>query len=154
MTEVEFDALLQRCSEALKAKQADLETRYGLSRMSRWQFDPHRSALDFFADDGSRQVSFTVTPVGTYSTTQDSWKWAWANGHLEQPLRDKAAAFKALAASTGYDLFADAEPIQVDAVMAWELAGLAVAHIDALGCYRAPNRETWLFLALEHALAD
>lgn len=154
MNEAEFDQLLLDCSEALKTKQARLESHFGLGSMGRWFFDQHRGALDFFAADGARQVSFSVTPIGTYSTTQDTWKWAWANGHLEQPLRDKAAAFKELAERTDYELFADAEPIQVDAGMAWELAALSVAHIDAIGCYRAPNRDTWLFLALEQPLLD
>ncbi len=154
MNEVEFDQLLADCSATLKTKQARLESHFGLSGMRRWFFDHHRGAIDFFAADGSRKVSFAVTPIGTYSSGQDSWKWAWANGHLEQPLRDKAAVFKELAERTDYDLFAEAEPIQADAGMAWELAALAVAHIDAIGCYRAPNRETWLFLALEQPLLD
>jgi len=152
MTENEFDELLQTASERLKARQAALEARFGLSRMNRWLFDHHRGVLDFYSDDGSLQVSFETTPIGTFSSTQDTWKWAWANGHLDQALRDKSAAFKALAARTDYDLFADAEPVQADAGMAWELAALAVDHLGALGCYRAPNRETWLFLALERPL--
>lgn len=154
MNEEQFDHLLLDCSQALKEKQARLESHYGLAAMSRWNFDRARMALDFHGADGHRQISFAVTPIGTFSVTQETWKWAWANGNLEQPLRDKAEAFKELAARTDYDLFKDAEAFQVDAGMAWELAALAVEHIDAVGCYRAPNRETWLFLALEQPLLD
>lgn len=154
MNDEQFDQLLRACSQTLTAKQALLESHYGLAGMARWSFDRARQALDFHAADGSRRVSFAVTPIGTFSATQETWKWAWANGHLEQPLRDKAAAFKELAGRTDYDLFTDAEAFQVDAGMAWELAALAVEHIDAIGCYRAPNRDTWLFLALEQPLLD
>lgn len=148
MTELEFDAFLADCATALQTRQAALEAEHGLSRMTRWQFDEHDGTLTFFRD-GRAHLCFEVTPIGTWSSTQDSWKWAWANGHLHEPLRSRALPLRALREHTDYDCFAEAEPFPADEVMAWELAAAAVAELGALGCYRAPNRETWLFLALD-----
>jgi len=148
MNEAQLDAFLADCTQALKARHDDLEARFGLAAMTRWQFDDHEGTLTFFRD-GRAVLCFDVTPIGTLSTTQDTWKWAWANDKLHSPLRQRAEPLRALRAHTDFDCFGDPEPFPADEVMAWELAAAAVAELGALGCYRAPNRETWLFLALD-----
>ena len=108
--------------------------------------------LCFMSQDGREQLRFRVTPIGTYASAQETWKWAWANAKLPQVVRERAELLKTLRERTDYDCFADAEAFTADDIMAWELAAAAVESLDALGCYRAPNRDTWLFLALEEAL--
>lgn len=152
MNDEEFDAFLASCCQALAVKQAELDGRYGLTAQRRWHFDDHEGVLIFFGDDGRAQLRFAVTPIGTYAANQETWKWAWANGHIEQPLRDKAQALQGLFGVTDYECFIEAEPFAVDEGMAWELAAAAVHQLGALGCYRAPNREIQLFLALDRLL--
>lgn len=152
MDEIAFDRFLAGCTAALEQKQADLRVEHGLDEHCRWLFDEHEGILSIRGGDGRQRVRFAVTPIGTFSSTQESWKWAWANGHLHPPLRDRAAALKALHERTDYDCFIDAEPFPADVGMAWELAAAAVEELGALGCYRAPHRETWLFLALDRVL--
>lgn len=153
MTEAEFEDFLQQCTDELRGKQARLEAEYGLGKMGRWKLDHHEGVLDFFDAQGSHRLRFPVVPLGTWASVPETWKWGWANSHIEAPLRDKAAVLKELAAITDYELFADAEPVAADEGMAWELAAVAVHHLQAIGCYRAPNRETFLFLALQAPLA-
>lgn len=152
MNEIEFDSWLATCTAALEHKQGILRAEYGLGESGRWLFDEHEGVLSIIEADGRVRVRFAVTPIGTYSSSQDSFKWGWANGHLHQPLRDRAMVLKALHAKTDYECFVISEPFPADAGMAWELAAAAVEELGALGCYRAPHRETWLFLALDRVL--
>ena len=152
MDEVEFDRFLAGCTAALELKQAELQAEHDMGRNGRWQLDEHEGILSICEPDGQVRLHFAVTPIGTFSSSQDSWKWAWANTHLHQPLRDRAAAIKALHAKTDFECFVFNEPFPADAGMAWELAAAAVEELGALGCYRAPHRDTWLFLALERVL--
>ena len=152
MNEEQFEAFIADCAQALQAKQALLQSQFGLDRFSRWQLEQDSSVLCFLSPDGREQLRFRVTPIGTYASAQESWKWAWANNKLPQPVRERSERLKALRERTDYDCFADAEAFTADDTMAWELAAAAVESLDAMGCYRAPNRDTWLFLALEEAL--
>ncbi len=149
MTEEEFDRLLLDCAQELKHKQALLDEHYALSHLGRWQLDQEKGILAFFDTDGSHRVSFAVVPIGTFSTAMETWKWGWANSHLPQSLRAKAEPLKAIYERTDFDLFVNPEEFSVDEGMAWELAAIAVRHLGAIGCYRARNQQTYLFLALE-----
>ncbi|MES3041284.1 MAG: hypothetical protein V4730_09040 [Pseudomonadota bacterium] len=152
MNEEQFEAFIADCAQALQAKQALLQSQFGLDRFSRWQLEQDSSVLCFLTQDGREQLRFRVTPIGTYANAQETWKWAWANSKLPQAVREQAERVKALRERTDYDCFADADAFTADDTMAWELAAAAVESLDAMGCYRAPNRDTWLFLALEEAL--
>ncbi len=152
MNEDEFEDFLSFSTSALEKKQAELEKQYGLSRMGRWKLDHHEGYLDFLDESGRHQHRFATTPIGTFAQNRDSWKWAWANDKIEQPWRGRADRLRSLFEKTGYDLFSEEGEFSVDEVMSWELAAMAVAHLGALGCYRAPNREVFLFLALDEIL--
>lgn len=148
MNEEAFEQFLAQCADALKHKQAQLETEYGLAQMGRWHLDRHSGVLDFFDQQGRLRWRFPTIPIGTWAADPETWKWAWANKHIEQPWRLKAEPLKALQGLTDYEFFADPEPLAADDIMAWELAAAAVQQLQALGCYRAANRDTYLFLAL------
>lgn len=152
MNDIEFNRLLAYCVEELKQKQHDLDLAYGLSAAARWQFEAEEGVLVFMDERGQALHRFSVTPIGTFAAQKDSWKWAWANGHLPQSLRGKAGRIKSLQAETDFDLFTNPDDFSVDEAMAWELAAISVQFLGALGCYRTPNRDTYLFLALEARL--
>jgi hypothetical protein len=152
MNEEEFFQLLEQCSEELRHKQAIVEAQYGLRHLNRWHLDQNQQALLFLNTEGKVSTQFPVTPIGTYSSSKETWKWAWANPFIAKPLQEKAAPLKALYEKTDFELFTDKEEFSVDEGMAWELAAISVQHLNAIGCYRAPNKETFLFLALEKPL--
>lgn len=148
MTENEFDTLLASCMAELDRRQAVLEAQYNVSKMNRWSLDHHSGLLDFFDAAGIHRLRFPTTPIGTWASRQETWKWAWANTHIDADWRHKAAPLKALAAQTDFELFQEADTLAADESMAWELTAIAVRHLGAQGCYRAPNHDTYLFLAL------
>lgn len=154
MNEDDFDRFVDTCVQELKDKQALLEAQYGLGGMGRWWIDQEKQSLDFFDAQDVLKIRFSITPIGSFAASKETWKWAWANSHIKAPLREKAGALKELHARTGYDLFNDDGLFEADMAMAWELAAMAVHHLGGLGCYKAPNQETHLFLALDAVLPN
>ncbi|MDQ8037660.1 MAG: hypothetical protein REI12_09570 [Pedobacter sp.] len=152
MNEDEFEDFLAQSVSALQEKQAELEQLYDLSKMSRWTLDEHAGTLSFMDELGRRLRTFAVTPIGTFASNRDSWKWAWANDKIEKPWRERADKLRSLYDVTDYDLFKEEGEFAVDDVMAWELAAMAVQHLGSLGCYRTPNREVFLFLAIDEVV--
>ena len=49
---------------------------------------------------------------------------------------------------TGIEIFRK-ESFRTDEEMAWELAAMAVRHLNARGCYRGPSRHLLVFLAID-----
>lgn len=153
MTEDEFDAYLEECSAELRDKQAYLQAAYGLGQMGRWALNQEAGILDFFDAADTHRLRFPVTPIGTWASVPETWKWAWANDRIEKGWREKAAVLKGLHAETDFDLFQEEKALEADEVMAWELVAVAIRYLGAQGCYRAPNRDVYLFLALGQPVA-
>ncbi|MBB2484506.1 hypothetical protein H5407_04615 [Mitsuaria sp. WAJ17] len=141
MNEEAFEAFRAEANEELQAKQASLQAVYNLSAHGRWWFDQEAETLQFFDAQDRLRVEADVIHVGSYSRRSDTWLWAWANVSLLPKLRAKAEALRALESATGYAVFGEADTFEADEPMAWELAAIAVKHLDAMGCYRAPNAD-------------
>jgi hypothetical protein len=138
MTEEEFDSFLQLAMAELQKKQDQLATDFGLGSFSRWWFDQKSETLQFFNQSGSVVLEASIIDIGSYAAISNTWKWAWSNDSILPALRAKADCLKELEDITGYEIFGNDQPIEVDEPMAWELAAIAVKHLGALGCYRAP----------------
>lgn len=149
MNDDQFNEFLSACCDALEQKQAIINAHYALAEQHRWRLDQDQQQLVFLNANGEITLRFLITPIGTYSARAESWKWAWANPFIAADLQKKSAALKTLYEKTDFELFIDADDFPADAGMAWELAAAAVQHLGAAGCYRAPNQDTYLFLALE-----
>jgi len=148
MTDEEFDAFVATASEALSVKQTALERRYALGRRAQWDFDAVTGTLRFSDTSGTPQVEAKVTPIGSYSTTTQTFRWAWSNPSAPEPARAQAARLRELFDVTGIEVFRE-ETFEADEQMAWELAAMAVAHLSAEGAYRGIARHLFLFLAID-----
>lgn len=143
----EFDAYLAACTQALEDKQAQLVAAQGDFSSLSWKLDATLQTVSF-SDAAGERLRFRITALGTYAAAQETWKWAWANTKLPTSARDSAAVLKGLQAVTDYACFIDDEAFAADEGMAWEMAAAGVAYLRADGCFRARNRDTWLFIAL------
>ncbi len=141
MTDEEFETFLQEANSELQDKQQALQVTHALGSYSRWSFEQDRATLQFFDEQGSLCLEAEVVFIGSYSPVSGTWLWAWANASIHPELRTKAEALQALEAVTGYALFGEADTFEVDEPMAWELTALAVKHLQAKGCYRAPSSD-------------
>lgn len=141
MNEEEFEVFLNEANGELRAKQEVLQTTYGLSTYSRWWFEQEKEALQFFDGEDNLRMEADVIHIGSYSTKSNTWLWSWANGSILQKLRSKGEPLRELEAITGYQLFGEFNTFEADESMAWELTAIAVQHLQAKGCYRAPSSD-------------
>ena len=140
MTEEEFYEFLDAALAALEAKQAHLQAEYRMGSQTRWWFDQAAGVLKFF-DDPQQKIDLEarVVVLGTFAPEAHSWKWGWANATLSDAQRQASSGLKALAGTTSVDFFAEEAEFVVETGMEWELAAMAVAHLNLLGVYRAPS---------------
>jgi hypothetical protein len=159
MTDAEFGQLLEEAKAELGRKQDTLQADYLLGSFPRWWFDQATEKLQFVDQYGHALVEADVVDIGSFSPKSKTWKWAWCNDSVLPSLREKAKRLKELEALTGSELFGREEPFEVDEPMAWELAALAVKHLGAKGCYRAPSSSidgphTFLAITEVHRVAN
>jgi hypothetical protein len=140
MSEDTFEVLLETAMAELVNKQEALQRQYGLGDMARWWLDQDTATLGFFDEQNRKVVEARILNIGSYAPKRSSWKWAWSNPTVAEELRERALPLKELQAISGIDLFGNEEAFSIeDEAMAWELAAIAVQHLNALGCYRAPS---------------
>lgn len=140
MSEQTFEHLLETSMAALMDKQQALHEQYALGDMARWWLDQETATVQFFDEQDRLAVEGQILNIGSFSPEHSNWKWAWSNPSIPEPLRERALALKELEASTGMGFFGAEEAFSLeDESMAWQLAAIAVQHLGALGCYRAPS---------------
>ncbi|HEV7280511.1 MAG TPA: hypothetical protein VGN57_09920 [Pirellulaceae bacterium] len=147
MTDEEFDAYVQAAADELDHKQAGLSREYGLGGYADFELDQATGSLRFKDSDARVRIEAAITPIGTFAPSGGAWKWAWANESLLPALRDRSERLKELNELTGMNVFVK-PVVQSDDAMAWEIVGIAVRHLGALGCYRVPAGPVQLFVAI------
>lgn len=147
MTDEEFDAFVSAATSELEAKQDVLTAKYGFGSYARFLFDQPTATLQFFDEAGTSRLRATAIPLGSYAPESGTWKWAWANESILEPLRSQASKLKDLYELTGMDVFNN-PAFEGPAEMAWQAVSMAVKHLGALGCYKAPSHGSDLYLAI------
>jgi hypothetical protein len=151
MTEQELQQYADRCFSALGGKQKVLQKKYGLTGKDHYELDLDNRTL-CFEKDGKVTSCFNCIVIGSLAPVSKNWLWGWANESLNQPMRDKGAALKALYDETGFDLFRTGT-FKADSGLAGELSALAVHHLGAEGLYKVPggkdqDQDVVVYLAL------
>lgn len=135
-----FEVLLDTAMTELINKQEALQQQYGVGGMARWWLDQDTASLSFFDELDRKVVQARIINIGSFAPKHSSWQWAWCNPSVPDVLRQSVLQLKELQAITGFHLFGDEEAFSIEGEdMAWELAAIAVQHLKAVGCYRAPS---------------
>lgn len=137
MKDEDFELFLTKATEELKQKQANLTTAYGFGSHKRWMFENDKGKLQFFNHDDQLAIEADIIDIGSYSPANKTWKWAWAYESINPTLKADSLRIKELEDITDLTIFSEKEPVEADEYLAWELAAMAVKHLNAMGCYRA-----------------
>ena len=150
MNDAEFESFLTSASEELKEKQAHLTKSYGFGSHKRWMFENDKGKLQFFDHDDKLVIEADIIDIGSYSPSASTWKWAWAYDSINPALKVDSLRIKELEDVTDLVIFGESKPVDADEYLAWELAAMAVKHLNAMGCYRAFSsaRNVQMFFAI------
>ncbi len=151
MNDDEFEIFLTSANDELTTKQALLTKTYGLGKHKRWMFENDEQAkLQFFNADDRLVLTADIVDIGSYSPGANTWKWAWAYESIKPVLKEQSLRIKELEEITDLVVFGEEKAFEADEYFAWELAAMAVKHLNALGCYRAFSaaRNVYMFFAI------
>lgn len=138
MNDEDFNMFLSTANTELKTKQEILTNTYGFGSHKRWMFENDEKAkLQFFNGDDKLVIEADIIDIGSYSPSAKTWKWAWAYDTIKPSLKEQSLRVKELEDITDLIVFAEEKAFEADEYFAWELAAMAVKHLQALGCYRA-----------------
>jgi hypothetical protein len=137
MNDAEFEVFLTSANEELKTKQEELTKRYGFGTHKRWMFENDKAKLQFFNHDNKLVIEADIIDIGSYSPAASTWKWAWAYESITPALKQQSLRVKELEEITDLVVFGEDKAFDADEYLAWELAAMAIKHLNALGCYRA-----------------
>ncbi|KRD22200.1 hypothetical protein ASE39_07445 [Acidovorax sp. Root267] len=132
--------------QALYEKQRVLESDYGISRFSRWDYDQPTGTLTF-SDNGVARVVADIEFIGSVSETTHTWLWAWANFHNQAKVISRIPDVWEFGEDKGFRHLT--VPLwKGDATDGWEVSGVAADVLGAQGVYRAPTAHGFLYMAL------
>jgi hypothetical protein len=150
MTKDQYREFVMRASDEFEEKQNALMIDYdiGTGAFADYFCDQTTGTLQFLDEHKHVGVEAAIIPIGSFSTRTDTWLWGWANPSNLPELRAKAEKLIALTKVTG-KLFFQQPKLRATERRAWRLAGLAVSHLGAVGCYRTPTKHLYAFWALD-----
>jgi hypothetical protein len=146
MDDARLGAFVTGCVEKLTQKQTALSAR-GVGSYERFEVDLANGKLRFFEGE-QLALEADVTPIGTHVSERESWQWAWANNSFPEPVRERAAKLKELAAQTENAAFAQ-RTLEVDETQTWQLVAMACEHLGALGTYDFQTRSARLYVTID-----
>jgi len=120
------------------------------SRFARWDFE-QKTGLLVFSNPTSglpdAQLSLQIQIIGSLSTRSSTWMWAWHNPTLREALTRDAEAVHEFGVMHGIAELTT--PLwKADEADGWTMTALAVHLCGAIGAYRAPADNTFIYLAL------
>jgi hypothetical protein len=98
---------------------------------------------------GSRRRSAPVQILGSYSGTQRSWLWAWANECLPVSLRVASETVRSWGVAHQQPVLTRGAVDDLSVEQAADLAAIAFRPTEATGFYRAPCNGPVVFMSFE-----
>ncbi|MGW3661325.1 DUF6882 domain-containing protein [Streptomyces sp. NPDC005151] len=109
---------------------------WGLGSADRWGLDQRTGIITWTFPD--RTATAPAQLLGSYSSSSESWLWAWANESILPEMSRDARAVRDWAEANGHPALAEPK-VKADEQKAAALAALAVRITKAAGFYRGPG---------------
>lgn len=139
----EFQTLLDASMQELQLK-TEAHKAWGLGTFDHWNVDQDVGDLVFTSEVGTTAVA-PVQIIGSFSTNDNSWLWAWDNPSINDALKVDAAKLKEYGETHGIEQLTSRKWTGTEDD-AWAMAALAVKLCDAQGAYRGPAGATYIFM--------
>jgi hypothetical protein len=139
----DFQQLLDTSVAELKAKN-EAHQAWGLGSFDRWDIDQEDGHLVFTSDDGATATA-PAQIIGSFSTKDNSWLWAWDNPSILDPLKTHSLKVKAYGEEHGIEKLTTRKWTGSEED-AWAMTALAVKLCDAQGAYRGPSGSSYVFM--------
>ncbi|CAN5332358.1 hypothetical protein BH09PSE6_BH09PSE6_17720 [soil metagenome] len=137
MTPEQLDRFVFEAQDELRRQQAAVQEEYGLAAYEKFAVDYGAGTLSFLKDDVPEVVA-QIVPILSFIEQSKMLVWAWSSDQVPAAARATGAKLKALADSTGLELFRKPNaPGTIE--NAWELIAIAFKQLEALSASRIPH---------------
>lgn len=144
-----YDDLLHESIDYLNHKQDALVQEFKLDQHAR--FDWHQESGQLvFSNDGKPAVICDVVFVGSISTRGDTWLWSWANDSLVEGVKARMREVRTHGEEHRFSKLAGAFwPAKAEE--GWEMTSIAARLLEAIGGYRSPDDDGFLYMVITRA---
>ncbi len=142
-----YNKLLNDCVAEVEGKNQKLADEFGLGSFERWDIDQEIGEL-VFSDSGVPKLVCSVTMLGSFSNSSETWMWGWANPSLLEPLTRDTNALKEYGEQNGIEELV-VEKTSATEGEAWALSALSCRILDGLGLYRGPTGSGFVVMMLK-----
>lgn len=144
-----FKQLVTSSFDYLQQQQASLKETYQVGDYERWDWYQEKGQL-VFSHEGKEVLICDIDFVGSLSTASDTWMWAWANTSFTENIKAKAAFIRQMGEES--NLLKLACPIWGgDEVDGWEMTAIMAKAVDAIGAYRTPTDNGYVYMVITKA---
>lgn len=119
--------------------------KFGASK--RWDYDADSQTIRFSDDPGDACIVADVTLVGSFSTTTNTWLWAWDNGNATESERAAVDPLRVFGEVRGIEQFRTGH-WPAEEIDGFEVTQLAADLLGATAIYRAPFDHLRVFMLL------
>lgn len=117
---------------------------WGLGSFDRWSIEQEVGNLVFTDADGTTALA-PAQIIGSFSTQDNSWLWAWDNPSIADDLKVHARQLKDYGNKHSITKLTSRKWTGTEDD-AWAMVALAVKLCDAQGAYRGPAGSSYLFM--------
>jgi len=141
----EADKFLAEACDEYEEKQRAFEKQWRFDSIREWGFDQDNGILSLSLEDGS-YVEASAQIIGSYSSKDDTWEWAWNNPCADDRMAEHSRMIKELGKCLGLDYLQES-PIDVpaEAVEKGHLGyfcAIALKATGAAGVFDGPYNES------------
>ncbi|HET9863248.1 MAG TPA: hypothetical protein VFP37_07375 [Steroidobacteraceae bacterium] len=150
---IQDDAAYQKLRDEscayLDHRQEEFARKFRIREYERWDYDQGTAQL-MFSSGGRPVVICDVAFAGSLSTSSDTWLWSWANESNAEGVKARMREVRAYGEKNRYEPLAGAfwPAHEADG---WQMTSIAAFLLDAIGAYRAPNENGFLFMVIMKA---
>lgn len=140
----EFNALLNKSMEDLRAKTLGHQVGWGFGKAAQWSLDLSQRDLLFTFSDGI-VATCPAQIVGSLDSESGTWLWGWANPTIPESLQRDSLRVRDYGQQRQIARLTSAEwPCTEEE--AWRMAALACYLCEAQGVYRGPAGTAFVFI--------
>jgi hypothetical protein len=140
----EFNTLLDKSMEELRAKTTSHQVGWGFGKAAKWSLNLDEGNLLFTFNDGV-VATCPAQIVGSLDTEGGTWLWGWANPSIPESLQGDAMRVREYGLQHQIDRL-NSEEWPCTEEEAWRMAALACKLCEAQGVYRGPAGTAVVFI--------
>ncbi len=146
----EADKFLGTATEEFNKKQDALRREWRFDSYKEWRYDQFSGILELDFKDGA-QFNADGQILGSYSSGDHSWEWAWNNPNVEAAMTRDSQLVKQLGERLGISyLVAGMVPVPSE-VFASYLCAIGIKATDSIGVFRGKAGPIDVMITLKNA---